>query len=111
MSNNEIKINNSNFIKKEIGVVTPEERDEIKSLFEKKNGLSELIKSLINIKKEELENSYLYEKLIKDMGITSTNFQGWWDKMSKKYNWENIPGYNWEIDFNTCKIYIINSLK
>jgi CXXX repeat modification system protein len=103
---NEIKMDD-NFTKKEIGTVTPEERDEIKDLFERKNGLNELAKSLAGLKKEELDNSYLYEKLTRDMGQVSTKFQGWWDKMSQKYQWENIPGYHWEINFDTCKIYLM----
>jgi hypothetical protein len=40
-----------------VGSVTPEERDEIRLLFERKNGLSELFKSLVNIDREELEKS------------------------------------------------------
>ena len=60
-----------------------------------------------NPKKEELENSYLYEKLTKDMGQASTAFQSWWDKTSSKYKWENIPGYRWEINFDTCVIYLV----
>ena len=105
-NNNEIILNNSK-IKKEIGYVTPDERDIIKELFERKNGLIELTKSLINIKKEELENSYLYEKLTKDMGKVTIEFQEWWDKMRKKYEWDNLSGYRWEIDFETCKIYLV----
>ena len=93
-------------VKKEVGKVTPQERDEIKSLFERKNGISELTKSLINISKSELENSPLYDKLITDMGKVSAQFQKWWDTMNAKYKWETLPGYRWEIDFETCKIYI-----
>lgn len=92
--------------KKEVGKVTQEEKDEIKALFERKNGISELSKSLINIPKSELENSYLYEKLITDMGKVAAQFQKWWDTMSAKYKWESMPGYRWEIDFDTCKIFL-----
>ncbi|MBN2532781.1 MAG: CXXX repeat peptide modification system protein [Spirochaetales bacterium] len=92
--------------KKEVGNVTSEERDEIKALFERKNGISELTRSLINIPKSELEDSYLYEKLITDMGKVASRFQKWWDTMHEKYKWESIPGYKWEIDFDTCKIYM-----
>ncbi len=53
------------------------------------------------------ENEALYEKLIKDMGETSVNFQKWWDDMAKKYNWEGLEGGNWEIDFETCEIYLV----
>lgn len=92
--------------KKEVGKVSTQERDAIKALFERKNGISELTRSLINVPKSELENSYLYEKLITDMGKVSAQFQKWWDSMSAKYKWENVPGYRWEIDFDTCKIFM-----
>ena len=49
----------------------------------------------------------LYERLIKDLGETSIKFQKWWNQMSEKYQWESIDGGNWEIDFDTCEIYLI----
>ena len=86
--------------KKLVGQVTPEEKDEILQLFERRNGLSELAKIVT------ADNNELYEKLIKDMGETATKFQSWWDSMSSKYQWESIDGGNWEIDFNTCEIFL-----
>lgn len=88
-------------MKKEVGFVTPEERDEIQTLFERRNGLNELAKILT------LDNTELYEKLVKDLGETGTKFQNWWDRMASQYNWESAPNGNWEIDFNDCKIYLI----
>ena len=88
-------------MKKRIGHVTPEERDEIQTLFERRNGLNELAKIL------SADNSALYEKLVKDMGETSTRFQRWWDRMGAKYQWESDTKGNWEIDFNDCIIYLV----
>ena len=88
-------------IKKIVGEVTPEERTEIQALFERKNGLLELAKILT------AENGDLYEKLVKDIGETSTKFQQWWDEKSKKYNWDSHPKGNWEIDFQTCEITLV----
>ena len=88
-------------MKKDIGSVTTEERDEIQALFERRNGLNELAKILTS------ENTELYERLIKDMGDTSTKLQNWWNQMGKKYQWESSDNGNWEIDFNDCKIYLI----
>ncbi len=88
-------------MKKLIGKVTQEEKEEIKSLFERKNGLIELSKILIP------ENELLYEKLVKDMGETSTRFQDWWDKKANKYGWESKEGYKWEINFDECTIYLV----
>jgi len=59
-------------IRKVVGQVTPEERDEIQKLFERKNGLAELAKIV------SADNNELYEKLVKDMGETGTKFQKWW---------------------------------
>lgn len=81
--------------------MTAEERDEIQRLFERRNGLNELAKILTP------DNSELYERLVTDMGDTSTKFQQWWDNMYQKYGWENSEDGNWEIDFNDCAIYLV----
>lgn len=86
--------------KKLVGQVTPEERDEIQMLFERRNGLNELAKILTS------DNVELYEKLVKDMGETSTKFQTWWTRMSQKYQWESRDGGNWEINFDTCEVFL-----
>jgi CXXX repeat modification system protein len=88
-------------IRKLVGQVTPEERDEIQRLFERRNGLNELAKILTP------DNAELYEKLVKDMGETGTRFQQWWDSMSQKYQWESAPNGNWEINFETCEIFLV----
>lgn len=87
--------------KKLVGLVTPEERDEIQTLFERRNGLSELSQILT------IENEALYEKLVKDLGETGAKFQNWWNRMGEKYNWESAEGGNWEINFETCEIYLV----
>ena len=88
-------------MKKEIGNVSVEERNEIQALFERRNGLNELAKIITP------DNDELYNKLVKDLGETALKFQNWWDDMSKKYNWESSPNGHWEIDFNSCKIYLV----
>jgi len=86
--------------KKLVGQVTPDERNEIQTLFERRNGLNELAKILT------ADNSELYEKLVKDLGETGTKFQDWWDRMADKYQWESAEGGNWEINFENCEIYL-----
>lgn len=88
-------------MKKEIGRVTEAERDEIQSIYERRNGLSELAKILTPSDEE------LYEKLVKDMGETSGRFQNWWDRMSSQYGWESTPDGHWEINFESCTIYLV----
>lgn len=88
-------------MKQLIGQVSDAERDEIRQLFERRNGLNELSKILTP------DNTELYEKLVKDLGETSTKFQYWWYEMSRKYQWESAENGNWEIDFNNCEIYLV----
>ena len=92
--------------KREVGKVSPEERDEIKGLYERKTGLAELAKTIATLPREQLENNPLYDKLTMDMGRVATSFQKWWDDKSTEHQWENKPGHSWEIDFETCTIYI-----
>ena len=87
--------------KKLVGRVTPEEKDEIQRLFERRNGLNELAMILTPDKEE------LYEKLVKDMGETGVRFQQWWNTASQKYNWEMTENGNWEINFETCEIFLV----
>ena len=87
--------------KKLVGQVTPEEKDEIQRLFERSNGLNELAMILTPDKDE------LYEKLVKDMGETGVRFQQWWNTASQKYNWEMTENGNWEINFETCEIFLV----
>ena len=88
-------------MKTKIGNVTPEERDIIQGLFERRNGLAELAKILTP------DNVELYERLVKDMGETAVKFQQWWDDMAAKYNWTGERNANWEINFETCDIYLV----
>ncbi|MDE7165961.1 MAG: CXXX repeat peptide modification system protein [Bacteroidaceae bacterium] len=87
--------------KKVIGHVTEEEKDAIQKLHERRNGLNELAKIL------SADNADLYERLVKDLGETGAKFQGWWDRMAEKYQWESSENGNWEIDFATCEIYLV----
>lgn len=87
-------------MKKFVGQVTQDEKNEIQSLFERKNGLNELAKIITE------DNTPLYEKLVKDMGETVGNFQNWWNEMAQKYQWEGQENAHWEIDFNTCEIFL-----
>lgn len=89
--------------RKIVGQVTTDEKNEIQTLFERRNGLNELAKILT------VENNELYEKLVGDLGETETKFQNWWNIMSDKYKWESVENGNWEIDFETCNIYLINN--
>ncbi len=88
-------------MKRIVGSVTEQEKKEIQQLFERRNGLNELAKIL------NADNDALYQKLIQDMGETATKFQQWWDCMYEKYKWEKAENGNWEINFNTNEILLV----
>lgn len=88
-------------MRKIVGRVTEEEKHEIQTLFERRNGLNELAKIVT------ADNQELYEKLVKDMGETGMKFQTWWDTMAQKYHWESTESGNWEINFDTCEIFLV----
>lgn len=88
-------------MRKLVGQVTVEEKNEIQMLFERRNGLNELAKIVT------ADNTELYEKLVKDLGETGGKFQNWWDRMADKYQWESAENGNWEINFETCEIYLV----
>ena len=90
-------------MKKLVGQVTVEEKNEIQTLFERRNGLNELAKILT------ADNDALYQKLIKDMGDTGSKFQGWWDRMAQKNQWEKTENGRWQINFETGEIYLIDN--
>ena len=90
--------------RKKVGQVTVEEKKEIQQLFERRNGLNELARVVT------ADNTDLYEKLVKDLGETGAKFQNWWNRMGEKYNWESVEGGNWEINFETCEIYLVTEL-
>ena len=89
-------------MKKVVGQVTIEEKNEIQMLFERRNGRNELAKIVT------ADNTELYEKLVKDMGETGAKFQKWWERMAQKYLWESSENGNWEINFDTCEIILVS---
>lgn len=87
--------------RKKVGQVTVEEKKEIQQLFERRNGLNELARVVT------VDNTDLYEKLVKDLGETGTRFQQWWDSMAQKYHWESGDNGCWEINFDTCEVILV----
>ena len=88
-------------MKKIVGHVTENEKKEIKTLFERRNGLKELAKIL------DASNKELYEKLVKDMSSTQEKYEAWWKRMGEKYMWEGLVDGKWEVNFETNDIYLI----
>lgn len=89
--------------RKRVGQVSPEERDQIRALFERKNALLELFRTLADA---DQVNDTIYERVVADLGKVTTQFNEWWTAKQKKYNWQGIAGGHWDIDFDDCSIYL-----
>ena len=94
-----------------VGKVSPKERDEMQALFERKNGLLELVQSLSANGSGMLENDAFYEKVVADLGRTTARSRKWWDDKAKAYRWPGKPGWQWSIDFDTCQISMTRQQK
>ena len=96
--------------KRIIGSVTDEEKDQIESLYERKNGLVELMYSLNqNTLLSEESKSSIYDKLASDMGKNEVAFDKWWSDMQEKYHWISPEGYSYFIDFLTNEIMLVKN--
>ena len=85
-------------MKKVIGKVTEEEKQQIKDINEHKNSLEELLLIL----PQECE---LYQKALDEMNNTMNAYQEWWSTHYNKYHWEK-GNTNWTILFETNEIII-----
>lgn len=93
--------------KEKVGIVTELEKEEIKKLYDRKNALNELIPALNSDLLSQIQKDELYEKVITDIGNTTSSFQFWWNDKASKYNWKSVESGNWNIDFETNEIFLI----
>ncbi len=91
---------------KMVGKVTVEEKNELLTLYERKNGIEELLGTLESGFLNEEETKKLLDKMYIEEGKAKLQMQEWWENMYKKYNWESKKGMQWNIDFRTCDIYL-----
>jgi CXXX repeat modification system protein len=89
--------------KRRIGQVSEQEKEEIRTLSNRKNTLIELSK-LIEV---SAANRPQYEKLVQDIVEATICFQQWWNTMETKYQWNKHPTESWEIDFRTNDVYLV----
>jgi len=64
----------------------------------------ELFKALTDF--EQNEADYLYDKLVNDLSQVNAKYHDWWKKISSKYQWGNDESMQWEVEFDTCTVYL-----
>lgn len=85
--------------RKEIGIITKDERDEIQKIYIRKLNLSEL--GLIVKDTDDIFEKYKTEKT-----NNQKEFDKWWEQMYEKYHWESENSGKWGVDFDKCTIYL-----
>lgn len=81
-----------------IGQVSQLEAQEIEPVVERLNGLKELLMIVID---DDVS------KRIKDeISVLESGCDSWWNKMSMKYNWDQLNSFDWEIDIRNGNVWI-----
>jgi len=85
--------------RRRVGQVTKEERDEIRRLVERHNGLVEL-GMIVD------EAHRLHDRLTADRRRTAEAKSHWWATMAERYQWESADSAQWTVDFETREVWL-----
>lgn len=81
--------------------IDQEETKEIQEIFKTKKDL-EFLSSLI-----PKSDSPLLARNLSEIKKCESEFNGWWEKISRKYKLKVVAAGRWQIDFKTNTIYLI----
>ncbi len=87
--------------RRRVGQVTESERDEIRRLVERANGLLELGMILD-------DGDPLHERFVADRQRATEAKRRWWVAMARRYGWESAEGAQWNVDFATREVWLEN---
>jgi len=87
-------------MKKYLGRVSESDRNIIYALHKHINSLTELMLILP-------PDENLFQTAQTDLVNTQNKYNNWWNEMSTKYQWESSENGNWEINFDTCEIFLV----
>lgn len=82
-----------------IGEVSVMESNLLYGIFKHLNSLEELDLIITDTDEE-------YMRFQEDLQLTRMKFHLWWDTMSESYGWDGHENGHWEIDFETCEIFL-----
>ena len=91
-----------------LGKVLKSECDELRTIYQRKRALQELILTLSS-EPENNESDQFYEKLIKDLMTTGQKMSDWWIKTAYHYGWQYTEQDSWRINFDTCEVFLSDS--
>lgn len=89
-----------------VGQLNEEEKNYILNLYQRKLALNELMITLGKAKFEDVTVTYLYEKIVKDLGETKAAFDKWWAETPGKYKWKASANGHWTINFDTSEVFL-----
>lgn len=93
-------------VRKKVGEVTEDEKEEVLMLYERKSAIKELFLTLSSQYLTEWEKENLKDRIIEDMTKANSLYEKWWRDKREKYNWKLRETGQWLIDFRTREIYL-----
>lgn len=88
-----------------VGIITENERNEIRELYFRNVALHELILTLTKSTLVNKEDNELYQKIISDCAITTSKYDAWWREKEMKYQWKSENNCKYRVDFETCEVF------
>lgn len=86
-------------MKKKVGTVSEEDKNNIIDICEKKVALD-------NLEKVSLEKIVL-EKMVEEQEQTKKEYDNWWSNIGQKYQFEGDENGHWEIDFQSGVVTLV----
>ena len=94
--------------KKLVGRVTPEQRDEIRALFERWDSQKRRFQFFFPKENRDLSREIqdIYDDMVISMEYMLLAIAQWWDDRGAEYQWEGRESGRWEINFDTCEVFL-----
>lgn len=94
-------------LKEKVGLVSEEEKNEIKAIFQRRLALKELLMTINNPSLPEADKDDLYRRIVDDLTKNRELHEKWWKEMPLKYHWKWDENSFWSIDFDTNEIFLV----
>lgn len=92
-------------MKKLLGKVTNEEKEQVMAISRRRNALHELFSSLNS--EAATPNNTLYERIVEDIGDTNQRLKDWWITTAKAHNWSFTEKDAWQVEYDSNELYLI----
>lgn len=96
-------------MKKLLGKVTNEEKEQVMAISRRRSALHELFATLGN--EAATPNDALYERIVADIGETNQKLKDWWSATAKAHDWSFSEKDIWQVEYESNELYLISEDK